>query len=115
MSDGVFVDPAKEYKELLNNWKYTSYPEGDTLYYVEFLERGGKTTWTLFKRHYVCSEEEWHKIIKDKNYLFMSREVHPWNLGGGEVVSEGLISMNTKGFLKFLVDSLNLKNLSENK
>ena len=79
-------------------------------YYVEFFQWEGKNErWTLFKRNYHCSKEEWEKI---PHSVLMNREVHPWNLGGGELNSvdpdgKQIVDMNTKRFLKHMVDALN--------
>lgn len=88
---------------------YETYPvsSGAEPYYVEFLQfnKENPLQWNLFKRNFFCSEEEWAKL---GNHPMISREVHPWNLGGGTVCeTPNVISMNTKEFLIFLVDSLN--------
>lgn len=100
-----------------NKWKYEWYPAQNTkeskelLYYVEFFTRDGQTNWTLFKKNYIHSREIWEEMVKDKDYLFMSREGHPWNLGGGVVNErENAMDMNTRGFLKMIVDGLNIVN-----
>lgn len=80
------------------------------LYYVEFLTRTDRksnetTTWRLFKRQYMFPPEEWDKREHD---LFDSNEMHPWNLGGGDVnENNDAHDMNTRSFLKFMVDALN--------
>jgi hypothetical protein len=75
-------------------------------FFVEFHKwEGQPRTWTLFKRNYIHSEEEW---AKTDHHPFESREGHPYNLGGGEVNEcPGVIDMNTPEFLKFMVDALN--------
>jgi hypothetical protein len=91
------------------------YPTGDDkgLYYVEFGQWPGKDmTWQLFQRQFMYDEEEWERMKKEapNDFLLMSNEVHPWNLGEGTVDSrEHAMSMNTKKFLCFMVDALNDK------
>lgn len=112
MSNGLYKDPYKEYKERVKDLPvYSQYPlNSKDLYFVEFREQYGETNWTLFKRNYLYTEEEWARIVEKNGYLFMSREFHPWNLGGGKVIkNEDAVCMNTESFLKNLVDALNLK------
>ncbi len=77
------------------SFKIEHYPTNkDAPYYLEFQStnlRIDRITWQLFQRNYI-----------------MSREVHPWNLGEGIVEEDPhIISMNTRNFLTFMVDSLN--------
>ncbi len=89
-----------------NTIKFSFYPNEEilagktkSLYYVEFrTERNNHKYWTLFKRQYLKGSE--HSFNP-------SGEVHPFNLGGGRVDDPFIISMNTEGFLKKMVDSLN--------
>ena len=88
------------------------YPEKlneDVQYYVEFHQwEGSVETWTLFKRQYIMSKEDWEKQGGVFSKLPSLREGHPWNLGGGKICThENVVDMNTKEFLKFMVDSLN--------
>ena len=62
--------------------------------------------WALYKKNYLYTQEEWDSMEK---HPLMEREGHPWNLGEGEVVPDHLVSMNTKKFLKLMVDALNEK------
>lgn len=81
----------------------------DILYYVEFSkwDEKGPLRWTLFQRQFMYSKEEW---AKTEHGPLESNEVHPWNLGGGVVNErEEAMDMNTKRFLKFMVDALNKK------
>ena len=93
------------------------YPENrsdndDLLYYVEFHQwEGEDETWTLFKRQFLSSKEEHAKELEKMSpswQRIFSREAHPWNLGGGKVCKyENAVSLDTKEFLRFMVDSLN--------
>jgi len=83
--------------------------EDGPLYYVEFHKWSTeiKTNWTLFQRRFICSKEGWEKT--EHNPL-ESRELHPWNLGGGVLNDrKHAMDMNTKNFLIFMVDALNEK------
>lgn len=83
--------------------------EDGPLYYVEFTRWTGRPwRWTLFQRQWICSKEEWKKHHGEPGLL--SREGHPWNLGDGEVNErEHAMDMNTRRFLKFMVDALNAR------
>jgi len=76
---------------------YTYYPTNkDCLYYLEFISEDSKSTpeiWTLFKRNFVNDSQS---------------EVHPYNLGNGNVHPEHYHTMFTKQYLKFIVDAMNL-------
>jgi hypothetical protein len=85
-------------------------------YYLEFIKLNDiahetKETWTLYKRNFIMSMEDWDALTKnDKNYpLPMSpREGHPYNLANGTVNEfKDVIRMHTKKFLQFMVDALN--------
>ena len=81
--------------------------EDGPLYYIEFTQWTGRPwRWNLFQRQWICSKEEWEKTEHD---MLESREVHPWNLGEGEVNERDVMDMNTRQFLKFIVDALNEK------
>ena len=83
------------------NQKFSSYPESsDTPYYIEFSQWDGrKELWQLFRRN---------RQAFAVGPLNPKGEVHPWNLGEGEVLADdSLVSMHTRPFLKFMVDSLN--------
>lgn len=86
------------------------YPDdGKSLYYVEFSRwnENDKWQWRLFKRQFLYSNEEWKNMERN---LFMSNEVHPWQLANGEIVEiEHAVAMETKSFLKFMIDALNEK------
>jgi hypothetical protein len=89
----------------------------DSLYYVEFSNLDGK--WRLFKRQFLSKGTPNHQINNNwhpetqKLYAQMldnntQIEVHPWQLHCGTVnTNEGVVDMNTKDFLKFMVDALN--------
>jgi len=85
------------------------YPEKNKgLYYVEF-ERGNiPFEFTLFKRNYIHSPEEWEKIKKTEGFIegFMSNEGHPYNLFTGTYGPDGGIP--DESWVKWMVDSLNL-------
>ena len=85
-----------------------TYPEEDSLFYVEFSQwEGSPLRWNLFQRQYMYPPEEWEKM---EHGPLDSNEVHPWNLGEGIVnEKEYAMDMNTKTFLKFMVDALNEK------
>lgn len=75
---------------------YDVYPNtGDTPFYVEFITCAGCPTaqnWRLMRRQYLHGQE-----------------MHGWNLGDGAVnPNDNAQDMNTKPFLKFMVDGLNL-------
>jgi len=91
----------------MNNPIYSRYPENDdTLYYIEYVKYEGKPkTWKLFRRNYMYSPEVWASM---KHSAWDRNEVHPYNLGGGNVSeNENAIDLNTPAFLTFMVDSLN--------
>lgn len=86
--------------------------EDKPLYFIEFSrwKQRDELTWQLFKRNFIHSKEEWDELVKASpgEAWMLGRECHPWNLGEGVVMEdERCVSMNTKSFLKFLVDSLN--------
>ena len=92
------------------NTQYSTYPEDlkDCLYYVEFKvgevdngwhkDKTYQERWTLFRRQWLDIEIA---------HPFMTNEVHPWNLGSGVVDDPKIVTMQTKEFLIFMVDSLN--------
>lgn len=92
----------------LETYNYSYYPEkGDGLYYVEF-DRGGRAfEFTLFKRSYIHSPEEWEKIQKEDGFIkgFMSNEGHPYQLFTGTYVKDGCIP--DKKWVMWMVDALN--------
>ena len=81
------------------------YPEKNKgLYYVEF-ERGNRPfEFTLFKRSYIHSPEEWEEIKNEE--WFMSNEGHPYNLFTGTYGPDGCVP--DESWVKWMVDSLNL-------
>lgn len=84
------------------------YPEKEkTPYYVEFSQWEGRPVmWQLFRRQFLPYPDPFTGEPQS--------EVHPWNLGEGEVnLHEGVVSMNTKQFLCFMVDALNEKAVKE--
>ena len=90
------------YPEVKNN-------EDGSLFYLEFTRWTGRPwRWNLFQRQWICSKEEWEQSHEE--HVLDSREGHPWNLGEGEVNErEHAMDMNTRQFLKFMVDALNEK------
>ena len=97
------------------NQIYSQYPQEDFfLYYVEFNKFEGRAErWRLFKRNYIWSNEEFEEVLKgtegDFAKTLITREGHPWQLANGEVNQrEEAEDLNTRKYLKFLVDSLNL-------
>lgn len=108
--------PVEEYKN----------PFDRATYYVEFSGYSEHPEeWRLFKRCYLRNREEYESLCKENNLdindpyaalKFGSIEGHPYQLANGIVLSETLVSMHTKSFLKFLVDSLNRNTyIEENK
>lgn len=94
----------------LEYWPEDYSKNDDILFYVEFQKwnDSDEWTWRLFKRNWICSKEEWGKQQGLEEDEFMSREFHPYNLGDGVInLNENAQDLNTKSFLKFLVDSLN--------
>jgi hypothetical protein len=98
---------------------HKTYPENidsnsDTpLYYIGIVQWNDTPTlsWTLYKRQFLMSLQEWNERMALTTGFaspIMSRELHPWNLGGGMInTNKDCIDMNTEEFLKFMVDSLN--------
>jgi hypothetical protein len=88
---------------------YPKLSDDGPLYYVEFTDwKDGKAeTWRLFKRQWIMPKKDFMDEIG--KHPLMSREGHPWQLESGNVnPREESVDLNTKGFLKFLVDCLNL-------
>lgn len=76
------------------------------LYYIEFSKpHGRKETWTLFKRNFIYSEEEWDKMEKDVLMKLVGPEGHSYNLFGDEVLPEHCVPNKT--WIKWMVDQLN--------
>ena len=77
-------------------------------YYVEF-ERGDiPNEFTIFKRHFMHSEEEWQKILDEHpKGIFASNEVHPWNIFTATFGSDGCVP--DKKWVKWMVDALNVQ------
>lgn len=101
---------------------YETYPkqlhqgEDHPLYFIEYYDRedGSKVTWTLFKKNFICSKAEWD--METSNYSrqslsFMSREGHPYNLFGDEVLPDQCIP--NRKWLEWMVDALNEKVLND--
>jgi hypothetical protein len=86
-----------------NAWSIEWYPsqciENGTPYYVEFREVEGVRNWSLLMSNPIPIEHQTQ--LSSKFY-------HPYNLGGGPLVNDAF-SMNSKEFLKFMVDALNEK------
>jgi hypothetical protein len=86
------------------------YPENDTTpFYVEF-ERGNKNNeFTLFRRQYMYSEEDFDKLSKDnpKEFIFMQNELHPWNLFTSTYGPDGCTP--DQKWICWMVDALNEK------
>ena len=91
------------------------YPKSEDkgLYYIEFSnwDDTDKWQWRLFQRQFMYSEEEWNRQLENNEVAeFMSNEVHPWQLECGDVNEiEHAVDLNTRSFLKFMVDALNEK------
>ena len=86
------------------------YPVEDKgLYYVEFNRGGRAFEFTLFKRSYIHSPEEWEKIQKEDGFVkgFMSNEGHPYQLFTGTYGKDGCIP--DRSFVEWMVDALNEK------
>ena len=90
--------------------------EEGALYFIEITRWDEKAPlrWQLFQRNYMYSNEEWAAMLAKADeksmWLLMGRECHPWNMGEGIVNElEGVIDMNTRRFLHYMVDALNLK------
>ena len=86
---------------------YPKTEDNNNLYYIEFSQFRveDKMEWRLFKRNFYSSREEWEKT---SHYFLEQREVHPYQIANGEVnINDNAFDLNTKSFLKFLVDSLN--------
>lgn len=94
------------------NVKREYYPDNYSVenyqFYIEYTQWEGKPwRWQLFQRQFMYPPEEWEKMEHD---VLESNEVHPWNLGEGIVnQNEHAMDMNTRKFLKFMVDALNEK------
>lgn len=92
---------------------FTENKDDHIIYYVEFFRHkmSDPLYWILYQRNYICSKEEWNeksKSIDDFLLFTMSREGHPYQIGNGKVNEiDFCADMNTKKFLKFMVDSLN--------
>lgn len=99
--------------EYILNFYPENHADDDITYYVEFSRYGlsEPTEWRLFQRNYICSKEEWIEKVKDMDEFskfVISREGHPYQLACGKVNEiDYCVDMNTKTFLKFMVDSLN--------
>jgi len=79
-------------------------------YYIEFSTWDDqKWTWQLFRRQYICTRETYDQAKASNEGGWLFPEVHPWNLGEGELVREEAISLNTRKFLQYMVDALNEK------
>lgn len=105
---------------------YPEYKAGEAgpLYYVEFSKffHDSPWEWRLFKRELIPVKQqmpvnpEWHPEAKEAYQAIMAsmQEAHPWQLGNGKVNCwERAIDMNTKEFLKFMVDALNEKSAAK--
>jgi hypothetical protein len=87
---------------------YPKLEEDGPIYYVEFTDwkDGEPEHWRLFKRQWIMPKKDFMDEIG--KHPLMSREVHPWQLENGDVnPREDAVDLNTKGFLKFLVNALN--------
>ena len=101
-------------KHTFENYPEYSDPNCDyPPFYVEFSQWGGeKEQWRLFERNFIYSAEEWKKT---EHSPFECREGHPYQLSNGIInPNEGVICMETKEFLKFMVDAMNEKWLADN-
>ena len=74
--------------------------------------------WRLFKKNFIYTREQWNQMmimnVEESSKSFMSPEGHPYQLASG-IVNEipNVISLDTKEFLKYLVDALNDKYRTE--
>lgn len=78
------------------------------LYYVEFDRGFSKDSFTLFKRSFIHTVEEWKKFDLSKDVMLgiMGREGHPYNLFDG-FCKEGCVP--DRKMIKFFVDAINEK------
>lgn len=99
--------------EYILNFYPENHSDDSVMYYVEFssYKASEPMVWRLFQRSFICSKEEWeehYKTLDEFSRSIMSREGHPYQLGSGSVnEQEYCVDMNTRRFLKFMVDSLN--------
>lgn len=109
MLEAFIIHPSLlHYLPLVETYKSSYYPEEDKeLYYVEFNRGGRPFEFTLFKRNYIRSPEEWEKIQKTDGFVegFMSNEGHPYQLFTGTYGKDGCIP--DKKWVMWMVDALN--------
>lgn len=105
--------PMDLYKKLEN-------PQWHPLYSVEFhrWKKGEPMHWRLFKKNFIYTPEQWDKMmlenIEDPARILMSPEGHPYQLANGTVNEHpNVICLETKEFLKYLVDALNAKSFQD--
>ena len=85
---------------------YSYYPENifktKKPFYIEYKTESNQEAWTLCKRIFF----EDHMLSDD---ILSSREGHPYTLHNGIVNQNNqLENLNTKKYLEFMVDSMNL-------
>jgi hypothetical protein len=94
----------------VETYKSSFYPEETGgLYYVEFDRGGMPCEFTLFKRNYIYSPEEWEDIKKKDGFIesIMLNEGHPYQLFTGIYGEDGCIP--DKKWVMWMVDALNEK------
>lgn len=86
------------------------YPENDkTLYYVEFNRGGRPGEFTVFRRNYIRSDEEYQRLknASESCILLMTNEGHPYNILTATYGPDGCVP--DKSWIKWMVDALNEK------
>jgi hypothetical protein len=94
----------------------TYYPDVDAdenLYYVEFGRGDIPTHFTLFKRQFIHTKEDWEKFCPPGTISLMSREGHPWNILTDSFGPDGCVP--DRAWVCWMVDALNEKLNRENK
>lgn len=89
-----------------NNIKYEYYPlDLKEMFYIEYCIYSNQITWTLYKRHFFENP-----VVSDTpgDFIGSSNEGHPYNLYNGIVNEHEVIALNTKPYLEFMVDAMNL-------
>lgn len=92
----------------IETYKFSCYPENNEgLYYVEFNRGERPFEFTLFKKNYFHSPEEWEKIKKINGFIegFMLNEGHPYQLFTGTYGKDGCIP--DKKWVMWMIDALN--------
>jgi hypothetical protein len=78
-------------------------------YYVEFDRSDRPNEFTIFRRHFMYSEEKLQELKKthENSLLEMCNEVHPWNIFTAEYGPDGCVP--DKEWVKWMVDCMNSK------